>query len=206
MGLIYCEDFGGKTVYCCGKCDVYLTHQCHLLSEDFVGASGPAHLFEKVYNITYGPSTKRQMITGGHYARDVHCKRCDAVLGWYYELADRPLQQWLVNVLEHNYIVTCQEERPSGRMGMPAISFQDHPYACPGTNIARLPSLNSLSQITDVGWVSSVPQAPSNPVLGKSPSDENGFPVISCTSGGTKEPAHTKFTQLPLKSHLSFQK
>ncbi|XP_018008847.1 protein yippee-like 5 [Hyalella azteca] len=121
MGLIFYEDFGGKVVYRCRKCDIYLTHQCHLLSEDFVGSSGPAELFHKVYNVRHGPATRRHMMTGGHFARDVFCKRCDTLLGWYYELADRDLQQYKEDctILEVN--LTRKETRENSECFHPDV-------------------------------------------------------------------------------------
>ncbi|KAE9554775.1 hypothetical protein FO519_002036 [Halicephalobus sp. NKZ332] len=87
MGRLFVENFGGKTVYECRQCCVYLTNQKEMISPHFRGSTGPAILFTRVANIKHGDLQQRNMMTGKHYVRDVHCKYCDAKLGWMYEFA-----------------------------------------------------------------------------------------------------------------------
>jgi len=58
-----------------------------MISPHFRGSTGPAILFTRVANIKHGDLQQRNMMTGKHYVRDVHCKYCDAKLGWMYEFA-----------------------------------------------------------------------------------------------------------------------
>ena len=34
------------------------------------------------------------MLTGGHWVRDVHCKKCSSKLGWMYEYATEESQRY----------------------------------------------------------------------------------------------------------------
>ena len=35
----------------------------------------------------------REMLTGHHVVRDVSCKNCDSMLGWFYEFASEESQR-----------------------------------------------------------------------------------------------------------------
>lgn len=87
MGRLFIENFGGNTVFECKCCGIYLTNQEKLVSPNFRGATGPAYLFDEVANIKHGELIIRNMMTGKHYVRDVHCKCCDTKVGWMYEFA-----------------------------------------------------------------------------------------------------------------------
>ena len=38
-------------------------------------------------NVSYGALTRREMMTGNHFVRDVFCGGCKEHIGWMYELA-----------------------------------------------------------------------------------------------------------------------
>lgn len=94
MGHPFYENYGGRKVFQCKVCRVYLTNQKEMVSPHFRGATGAAYLFTKVANVTHGEMQQRNMMTGKHYVRDVHCKACDAKLGWMYEFAVDEEQQY----------------------------------------------------------------------------------------------------------------
>ncbi len=51
-------------------------------SKDFVGASGPAALFNLVINVYKKKAQERMLRTGLHVTRDVHCSICNEYVGW----------------------------------------------------------------------------------------------------------------------------
>uniref|UniRef100_A0AC34QHD6 Protein yippee-like n=1 Tax=Panagrolaimus sp. JU765 TaxID=591449 RepID=A0AC34QHD6_9BILA len=106
MGRLFVENFGGNTIFECRRCNVFLTNQKELISRTFRGATGPAFLFSRVANIKHGSIQQRCMMTGKHYVRDVHCKFCDAKLGWIYEFACDKEQQYKEGkvILERSFI------------------------------------------------------------------------------------------------------
>uniref|UniRef100_A0AC34GPA5 Protein yippee-like n=1 Tax=Panagrolaimus sp. ES5 TaxID=591445 RepID=A0AC34GPA5_9BILA len=106
MGRPFYENHGGRKVYQCKSCQVYLTNQKEMVSPHFRGATGAAYLFTNVANIKHGEMQQRNMMTGKHYVRDVHCKACDSKLGWMYEFAVDEEQQYKEGkvILEKNLI------------------------------------------------------------------------------------------------------
>lgn len=60
----------------------------------YLGATGTAYLFRNVVNILLVGKESRQMITGNHLVRDVHCKTCRHKIGWMYEFAHDPTQMY----------------------------------------------------------------------------------------------------------------
>jgi len=94
MGRIYLEHLGGSRLFTCANCDTYLTNKGELISTRFTGATGRAFLFNKVVNLSYGSVEQRIMLTGDHWVRDVHCKKCQNKLGWMYEFATEDTQRY----------------------------------------------------------------------------------------------------------------
>uniref|UniRef100_A0A2P2I6D1 Protein yippee-like n=1 Tax=Hirondellea gigas TaxID=1518452 RepID=A0A2P2I6D1_9CRUS len=94
MGRIFLEHLGGTRLYSCAACYAYLTSRKHLLSTRFTGATGPAFLFNKVVNLNYSKMENREMLTGHHMVRDVSCKNCESMLGWFYEFASEENQRY----------------------------------------------------------------------------------------------------------------
>ena len=94
MGRIFLQNLGGSRIFTCTQCGSYLTCRRQLMSKQFTGATGRAYLFDKCVNLSYAPVQEREMLTGKHMVRDVSCKKCAAKLGWMYEYAKCPDQQY----------------------------------------------------------------------------------------------------------------
>ncbi|KAI8971408.1 yippee zinc-binding/DNA-binding /Mis18, centromere assembly-domain-containing protein [Mycotypha africana] len=85
MGLkyrVYLE--GNCTVYGCIKCGTHLAMSEAIMSKQFQGQHGQAYLFDEVVNISFGKAEDREMSTGLHRVRDIHCIQCASLLGWTY--------------------------------------------------------------------------------------------------------------------------
>ncbi|XP_075100754.1 immune-associated nucleotide-binding protein 9-like [Nicotiana tabacum] len=87
---------GRRRSYSCCKC-----------SKMFQASSGKAFLFSLVKNIVLGTKEDRHLITGLHTVADIHCEKCNEVLGWKYERAFEPVQKYKEGkfVLERSKIV-----------------------------------------------------------------------------------------------------
>ncbi|EFO95641.1 hypothetical protein CRE_13107, partial [Caenorhabditis remanei] len=59
--------------YHCANCQVYLADTAAIMSTNFNGVTGQAYLFKTVSNVSYGALTRREMMTGNHFVRDVFC-------------------------------------------------------------------------------------------------------------------------------------
>ncbi|XP_018015608.1 protein yippee-like 5 [Hyalella azteca] len=94
MGRVFLEHLGGARLFSCANCYAFLTNRKHLKSDRFTGATGPAFLFDKVVNLTYSEMQDREMLTGHHVVRDVFCKNCESMLGWFYEFASAENQRY----------------------------------------------------------------------------------------------------------------
>ncbi|CAJ0572568.1 unnamed protein product, partial [Mesorhabditis spiculigera] len=129
MGREYYDHKGGLRYVCCEKCRVYLTTKDEMISSKFTGQTGPAYLFDKVWNIEQGEMGLREMMTGKHIARDVHCRRCQTRLGWMYELAYREDQRYKEGktILEKQQIVWVEGLSD----GSDAAKFSGEPAALP---------------------------------------------------------------------------
>lgn len=63
--------------------------------QSFQGQFGRAYLLASVINVYESTLAEdRSMATGVHRVRNVHCTRCERVLGWRYERASDPTQQY----------------------------------------------------------------------------------------------------------------
>mmetsp|Transcript_11839 Transcript_11839/g.13645 ORF Transcript_11839/g.13645 Transcript_11839/m.13645 type:complete len:128 (+) Transcript_11839:199-582(+) len=80
-------DFDGKNVYSCSHCRTHLTMREEMISKAFQGHNGRAFLFNSAINVSLGPKEERYLITGPHVVCDVHCVKCDNIVGWKYERA-----------------------------------------------------------------------------------------------------------------------
>ena len=56
-------------------------------SQNFRGQHGKAYLFDSVVNITESEPNERNMTTGRHVVRDIHCRQCKETVGWKYDKA-----------------------------------------------------------------------------------------------------------------------
>lgn len=57
------------------------------LKQNFRGQHGKAYLFDSVVNITESEPNERNMTTGRHIVRDIHCRQCKETVGWKYDKA-----------------------------------------------------------------------------------------------------------------------
>jgi hypothetical protein len=111
MGRLFLEHLGGCTSFHCDRCKTYLTHKMECLSDGFqgihksifltsimvyLGATGPAYLFDRVVNISFSEVEVRCMITGKHIVRDVHCKNCRCKLGWMVSICYFYFLLWFI--------------------------------------------------------------------------------------------------------------
>ena len=55
--------------------------------KNFRGQHGKAYLFDSVVNITESEPNERNMTTGRHIVRDIHCRQCKETVGWKYDKA-----------------------------------------------------------------------------------------------------------------------
>ncbi|VDD94840.1 unnamed protein product [Enterobius vermicularis] len=85
MGRYFYEHLGGKRIFSCSRCEVYLSNRSEVIATNFRGNTGRAFLFRRVVNIRESQKESREMLSGIHVVRDVFCKRCDLKLGWMYE-------------------------------------------------------------------------------------------------------------------------
>jgi hypothetical protein len=55
--------------------------------QNFRGQHGKAYLFDSVVNVTESEPNERNMTTGRHVVRDIHCRQCKETVGWKYDKA-----------------------------------------------------------------------------------------------------------------------
>jgi hypothetical protein len=56
-------------------------------NQNFRGQHGKAYLFDNVVNVTESEPNERNMTTGRHIVRDIHCRQCKETVGWKYDKA-----------------------------------------------------------------------------------------------------------------------
>ena len=56
--------------------------------QSFQGHFGRAYLMRKVINVYEANPEDRNMSTGVHRVRDIHCNQCQKLLGWRYVCLD----------------------------------------------------------------------------------------------------------------------
>jgi hypothetical protein len=89
MGILFKRSLegSGEPFFGCACCGTHLALYKHLRSTNFRGRTGTGFLFDKVVNITTGPSEDSVMTTGMHTIRIIYCIDCHENLGWRYEVA-----------------------------------------------------------------------------------------------------------------------
>ena len=102
MGRIYLEHLGGSKVFVCAECNTFLTNNNELYSNNIRGNRGSAYLFKKVVNVTYSESTKNKY---KHFVKDVFCKKCNTILGSYYEFVPNENKHWHLAVCDKSISV-----------------------------------------------------------------------------------------------------
>lgn len=55
--------------------------------QNFRGQHGKAYLFNTVVNVDSSEPNERNMTTGRHVVRDIHCRGCNTCVGWKYDKA-----------------------------------------------------------------------------------------------------------------------
>jgi hypothetical protein len=91
--MVYLEGHG-TTLYSCAHCRTHLTSHHDIISKSFHGRHGRAFLFDSCVNVVLGPAEDRVLITGLHSVCDIHCKRCDHLVGWTYQRAYEHSQKY----------------------------------------------------------------------------------------------------------------
>ncbi|KAF1834383.1 yippee-domain-containing protein [Decorospora gaudefroyi] len=87
MGLTYNIYLNSSCIYGCKNCKTHLSNRDDILSRNFRGQHGKAYLFDSVVNITESDPNERNMTTGRHIVRDIHCRQCKETVGWKYDKA-----------------------------------------------------------------------------------------------------------------------
>jgi hypothetical protein len=103
MGLSYNIYLNSSRIYGCKNCKTHLSNHDDILSrvsvslfeavplvnrlQNFRGQHGKAYLFDSVVNITESDPNERNMTTGRHVVRDIHCRQCKETVGWKYDKA-----------------------------------------------------------------------------------------------------------------------
>ncbi|MDC1215424.1 yippee family protein [bacterium] len=93
MGRPFLESLDGR-VYACRSCKTHLATAEAVASRTFRSRNGIAYLLDEASNVSCGASEDRQMLTGKHTVRDIHCAKCCRVVGWRYEHAFEPSQKY----------------------------------------------------------------------------------------------------------------
>ncbi|KAG6364417.1 putative yippee zinc-binding protein moh1 [Diaporthe ampelina] len=87
MGLRYNTYLNGNKIYGCHNCKAHLADHDDILSRNFRGQHGKAYLFNNVVNVDNSEPNERNMTTGRHVVRDIHCRGCNTCVGWKYDKA-----------------------------------------------------------------------------------------------------------------------
>lgn len=117
--MVYLEG-RGHIVYSCAHCRTHLTSHEDILSKSFHGRHGRAFLFDSCVNVTLGPAEDRLLITGLHKVCDLHCKRCEHLVGWTYQRAYEASQKYKEGkfIIEKiNLYVEHDDEDDGGYLG-----------------------------------------------------------------------------------------
>ncbi|KAI9855720.1 MAG: hypothetical protein M1824_005879 [Vezdaea acicularis] len=94
MGLIFNTYLTARRVYGCKNCKTHLSNHDEIISRNFRGQHGKAYLFNTVVNIDQGEACERNMTTGKHTVRDIHCRQCKETVGWKYDKAYEPSEKY----------------------------------------------------------------------------------------------------------------
>lgn len=72
----------------CRQCSSHLCLSSLILSDNFVGSSGPAYLVDRLINYYQDPEiVETSMKTGSYLISHVQCHQCATKLGWVYRKA-----------------------------------------------------------------------------------------------------------------------
>lgn len=93
----------------CRTCSTHLCLSSLILSDNFVGSSGPAYLVDKLINYHPDPeAVETKMRTGTYVICNVKCHQCSTKLGWVYRKAYDAQEAYKEGkfVIEEKYIKT----------------------------------------------------------------------------------------------------
>lgn len=94
MGLSYNVYLNATKIFGCKNCKTHLSSHDDIISRNFRGQHGKAYLFNEVVNTRASEATERNMTTGRHVVRDIHCKQCNECVGWKYDKAYEPSEKY----------------------------------------------------------------------------------------------------------------
>ncbi|CAG9323458.1 unnamed protein product [Blepharisma stoltei] len=105
MGKRYLEYIdSSKYIYKCKFCKCHLSSKDHLISKNFTSGSCRAYLFTNAFNVYYGESKRKELLTGLHDISYVYCENCERKMGWKYIWAAKPEEKYKEGniILERN--------------------------------------------------------------------------------------------------------
>ncbi|KII65684.1 Protein yippee-like MOH1 [Thelohanellus kitauei] len=94
IGIPSIRHLDGNQTVKCATCRCPLTLIQNIRSGKFTGQTGSAYLVDGVINVIKGIRCHRRMMSGPHIVCDIFCHICRQRLGWYYEFAENPEQQY----------------------------------------------------------------------------------------------------------------
>ena len=99
------------SIYCCKGCGTHLCDTKNVISTSFHGRCGRAVLISGVINVYFMRAEERQLMTGLHIVRDVHCVQCHENVGWTYDYAHDERERYKIEnfVLEKELLVTKKQ-------------------------------------------------------------------------------------------------
>ncbi|TMW67435.1 hypothetical protein Poli38472_011055 [Pythium oligandrum] len=77
-------EFDGMRAFRCAECGSVVADRDEVIAKSFFGRTGKAYLLNSMFNVRTGSPRNRYLMTGMHTICDVHCKCCNATLGWKY--------------------------------------------------------------------------------------------------------------------------
>ncbi|XP_065183940.1 protein yippee-like 3 [Sycon ciliatum] len=94
---------GSERKYSCSVCYADFAIHSDLISKRFQSSRGQAYLFDKAVNVYSGPIEEKLLLSGTHHICNIHCKGCEAAVGWKYVRAQPTSQRYK----EGKYILEC---------------------------------------------------------------------------------------------------
>ena len=146
MGLSYNVYLSSSRIFMCRSCKTHLSNHDDILSkvapprraaracpappratatdartQDFRGQHGKAFLFTSVVNVVEEAPVERTMTTGRHLVRDIKCRQCATVVGWKYDKAYEPCEQYKENKFILEVELLSQVFKPPPHRSPPRI-------------------------------------------------------------------------------------
>lgn len=127
MGFTYREILEG-CVWVCGTedCGTHLALDENVLSKSFRGATGTAFLFGSCSNLFDGRTENRELLTGTHRVCEVHCRNCNALVGWKYIECYEPDQKYKTGkVVLEKALIMQEHSLPMSEDSLDSDSSED---------------------------------------------------------------------------------